>query len=183
MPQRANSGANSETVRNPVQANAPLAESSPLANLRASRIAAMLGISGPSIAGVVSCHVRRMRSPRVRSPTTLTHIPPLSPAIASNQPRNGLMRTPNAPPGTEGRSAVMQRGPTGQGAAPGIPGPHGMSRSAHQRIEQGRGPDLEHCMRRQAAHQCRAEFCGDPSIPMNASTFHFAKLEMAVRGS
>ena len=85
--QRANSGANSESVKNPMQGNAPDLNTSPRAKRRARMFAAMQGISGPSIAGAVSCQVRRTRAPpSLRLPTTLTRIPPFSPAPASNIP-------------------------------------------------------------------------------------------------
>ena len=92
--QRANSGANSDRVKNPMQGNAPDWKTSPRARRRARRIAAMQGISGPSIAGAVSCQVRRTRPPlSLRFPTTLIRIPPFSPAPASNIPANWFRLT------------------------------------------------------------------------------------------
>lgn len=61
--QRANSGANSARVKNPMHGNAPYWKTSPRAKRRAKRIAATHGISGPSMANAVSCQVRRMRQP------------------------------------------------------------------------------------------------------------------------
>src|SRR6266853_328912 len=87
-----------------MQEYAPGCATPPCASLRASRMAAMQGISGPCCASAVRCHSIRARLPSGRLPVTFTSMPPSSPPKASIHEaiRPALDRQCHAPPAQQG---------------------------------------------------------------------------------
>ena len=176
--QRANSGVNSDRVKNPMQGNAPDLNTSPRAKRRARMFAATQGISGPSIAGAVSCQVRCTRAPpSLRFPTTLTRIPPFSPAPASNIPAKRFRLTAQRATGngkpirrnaaSPQRARCCARTPTQRESLL-----FEFRHSAPRTIR-----DQEHRMRQPAGGRHRVASLAIPSIPTPDSTGPFATPE------